>query len=629
MPLLSLNGAQLSFGPRTMLSSIEMHIEPGDRLALVGRNGEGKSTLLKVILGEQALDDGVVWHDGNTRISYLSQELPSKSDMSVAAYVAEGVGDAFELLQSFNTMAVDPDVDLDALAKIQEQLDTINGWSVENQLQQILSRLSLNGDASMASLSGGWRRRAALARALVLEPDVLLLDEPTNHLDIPAIEWLEQTLSGLPMAIVFVTHDRQFLKALANRIAELDRGNLSLWPGNYDAFIKHRDELLNAEEKANELFDKRLAEEEKWIRQGIKARRTRNEGRVRALKAMREEHRDRVKRTGTASFSVEQASAGGKHVAELEGACLSYDGKQIIAPLDLLIRRGERIGIAGANGAGKTTLLKMLLGELAPSGGTIKLGTNLKIAYFDQTREALEPEKTLLDNICGGREFIEINGRNKHGISYMADFLFSAERVRTPVKALSGGEQNRAILAKIFSQPANLLVLDEPTNDLDVETLELLEEILLEFKGTVLLVSHDRVFMDNVITRLLVVKPDGSVDDHVGGFSDWLSGGNSLQGATLVPQGSPKQAADTVPELVTHTTPKKAKLSYKEQKELNQLPEQIEGLEAELAIQQSLTLTSDFYQKPHEESLVILNKINDLQAEIDAKVERWSELESE
>jgi ATP-binding cassette subfamily F protein uup len=412
-----------------------------------------------------------------------------------------------------------------ALESIQQELESKDGWRLQQRVETVISQLQLPGDARMATLSGGWRRRVALGQALVSEPDILLLDEPTNHLDIPAIEWLENQLLAYQGSVMFITHDRAFLQKVANTIVELDRGRLSSREGDYAGFLKFREQQLEAEERENALFDKRLADEEKWIRQGIKARRTRNEGRVRALKAMREERRQRREQAGRADFGMETADRSGKRVVELEHVSKRFDDKLVIDDFSTLVKRGDRIGVVGANGAGKSTLIRILLGDLPPDSGSVKLGTRLEIAYSDQLRVNLDPEKDLIDNVCGGREFIEINGRKRHAISYLGDFLFAPDRVRMPVKALSGGEQNRAILARLFSKPANLLVLDEPTNDLDVETLELLEEILLEFDGTVLLVSHDREFMDNVVTSLFVLEGDGSVTEHVGGYSRWAGTG--------------------------------------------------------------------------------------------------------
>ncbi len=622
MALLKLDKASLQFGTQIILDNVELSVRAGDRVGLLGRNGAGKSTLLKVIKGDMATESGERWLRPGTRVAYLDQSLPDADDQDVYDVVAHGLADVGDVLARYHHCILEND--MDGLAEAQAELEAKDGWRLAQKVESVITQLQLPGEAKMATLSGGWRRRVALGQALVSEPDILLLDEPTNHLDIPAIEWLEQTLKGYPGAILFITHDRSFLQSLANIIVELDRGHLRRWEGSYHDFLRFRDQQLAAEEKENALFDKRLAEEEKWIRQGIKARRTRNEGRVRALKEMRVERSERREKTGKANFKLESADRSGKRVAELENVSHSYDGKMIIRDLTTLVSRGDRIGLVGANGAGKTTLLKILLGELTPDSGTVKLGTKIEVAYFDQLRAKLDPEKNLIDNVCGGQDFIEIDGNRRHAMSYLGDFLFTPDRVRTPVKALSGGEQNRAILARLFSKPANLLVLDEPTNDLDVETLELLEDILLSFKGTVLLVSHDRAFMDNVVTSILVLEGDGRVSDHVGGYSNWAEKGGRLHGLED-PAGS-ESVPTPEPAPSEPVKAAKKKLSYKDQRELDALPDQIEALEARQQELEATIAAPDFYQQDHAVTSVVLEALEGVQEELESAYGRWEEL---
>ncbi|TDG15264.1 ATP-binding cassette domain-containing protein [Seongchinamella unica] len=624
MPLLKLDKASLHYGTQILLDEVELSITRGDKLGLLGRNGAGKTTLLKILAGEQALDSGERWIRPGTKLARLQQTLPQADELSVYDVVAGGLEEAGELLAQYHHL-IQAD-DMDALARVQHKLEAVDGWNLQQKVETTLSQLQLPADASMQELSGGWRRRVALARALVSEPDILLLDEPTNHLDIPAIAWLEEQLRNYRGSLILITHDRRFLQNVVNCIAELDRGHLSLWRGDYRGFLRHREQELAAEERANELFDKKLAQEEVWIRQGIKARRTRNEGRVRALKAMRDARSQRRERQGKADFNVEEASRSGKIVAELQGVNHAFDDKVILRNFSTIIQRGDRIGIVGPNGAGKSTLVKILLGELTPDAGSVKLGSKLEIAYSDQLRDHLDPEKNLIDNVCGGQDFIEINGKRRHAISYLGDFLFSPERVRTPVKALSGGEQNRAILARLFSKPANMLVLDEPTNDLDIETLELLEEILLNFEGTVLLVSHDREFMDNVVTSLLVLKGNGEVEEQAGGYSDWEARGGRLEEAAA---DGPKAAA--LPAEMTETaskpTERKRKLSYKEQRELDALPERIESLESQQAALEEKMADPEFYQQEHTVVQEVLAEATRIEEALELALERWTELE--
>lgn len=628
MPLLRLDNASLHYGNLVLLDGVNLKITRGNKIGLLGRNGAGKTTLLKVLAGEIVPETGERWLRPGTRIAWLQQVLPKADEQTVYDVVASGLSETGRLLAEYHHLVQEDIPDMKVLARVQQQLEAQDGWRLQQRVETTISQLELPADASMSELSGGWRRRVALAQALVSKPDILLLDEPTNHLDIPAIQWLEEQLRNFKGALILITHDRRFLQNVVNWMAELDRGHLTLWQGSYQGFLRFREQQLLAEERANELFDKKLAQEEVWIRQGIKARRTRNEGRVRALKALREERGQRRERMGRAGFIVEDAARSGKIVAELEHVGHRFGDNQVINDFSTVIRRGDRIGIVGANGAGKTTLVKILLGELQPTTGKISLGTKLEVAYSDQLREHLEPEKNLIDNVCGGQEFIEIGGRRRHAISYLGDFLFSPDRVRMPVKALSGGEQNRAVLARLFSKSANLLVLDEPTNDLDIETLELLEEILLTFEGTVLLVSHDRDFMDNVITSLMVLDGNGGVDEYVGGYSDWEARGGSLSVARAGAStkiAKPATESSTANKKAVET--KKPKLSYKDQRELGNLPGMIEKLEKQKASLEETMSAPGFYQSDHEQVQRVGRELADVQVKLEIAFKRWNELE--
>ena len=625
MPLIRLDKVSVAFGAKPLMDHVDFQIDPGERVALVGLNGAGKSTLLKVIGSKQATDSGEFWCDPACRIAELPQAMPAADERSVREVVSEGLADIVALREAYDELAAKADgADLSELEELQHKIEALDGWHLEQRVQQILDRLNLPGDKLMSQLSGGWRRRAALGAALVQEPQLLLLDEPTNHLDIETIEWLEQQLLNFNGGLLFISHDRALVEKLATRIVELDRGVLTSFPGSYTTYLEQKEKLLEEEERNNALFDKRLAQEEAWIRQGIKARRTRNEGRVRALKAMRNERADRRNRQGKAKFNMEEAQKSGKLVAELTAVSHSYDGRSLISNLDFLLQRGDRVGLIGPNGAGKSTLLNIILGKLNPERGDVRVGTNLKVAYFDQLRSQLDMEKSIIDNIAQGRESIELNGRKRHVISYLSDFLFSPERSRTPVKALSGGECNRVMLAKLFSQPANILVLDEPTNDLDIETLELLEEILLDFDGTVLLVSHDRSFLDNVVTSTLAFEGNGRVREYVGGYNDWLrQRPEPMEEVKAKPQpkAAEKPKAEAAPKA-------KKKLSYKLQRELDSLPEQLEEAETALAALQEETAAPDFYQKDHQ---LVSDKLAELQAQeekVEALMDRWVELEA-
>ncbi|MFT6296080.1 MAG: ATP-binding cassette subfamily F protein uup [Glaciecola sp.] len=629
MPLLKLDKISINFGTHILLDEVSLNLVKGKRLGLLGRNGTGKTTLIRTIGGLVKPDSGERWLRPGVKIAWLDQSLPDASEETVYDVVAGSLKDVGELLKSYHQLTSNFDADnMDKLAAVQEQLEANDGWSLSQRVDTVISQLNLPAEKRMSELSGGWRKRVALGCALVLEPDILLLDEPTNHLDIPAIEWLEKQLQDFRGAMILVTHDRAFLQKVVNTIVELDRGLLYEFEGTYQRFLRFREEQLAAEDRANALFDKKLAQEEVWIRQGIKARRTRNEGRVRALKALRQEHSQRRDQVGKASFKVDAASRSGKIVAELEHISHSFGDNEVIRDFSTTILRGDRIGLVGANGAGKSTLLKIILGQLEPTSGLVKTGSNLEVAYFDQLRAQLDPELNLIDNICGGQEFIEIDGKKKHAITYLGDFLFTPDRVRTPAKALSGGEQNRAILAKLFSKPANILVLDEPTNDLDVETLELLEDILLGFPGTVLLVSHDRVFMDNVVTSLMVFEKNSSIGEYVGGYSDWASKGGrllSLQEEKETP-ADPTPVADA-PPTPAKAEPSKPKLSYKQQQELKELTPLIEKLEAKQAKFENLVAKPDFYDNESDKVSKTLQEMTDNQTQLEQAYERWETLE--
>ncbi|MBZ9568770.1 ATP-binding cassette domain-containing protein [Modicisalibacter tunisiensis] len=635
MTLLRLEQLHLAYGPHVLLDGADLVLEKGERLALVGRNGTGKSTLLKLISGEILPDDGQVWRAPGLRVGVLAQDLPAASGETIFDVVAQGLPRAGTLLAEYHHLVQSAEPDMARLAQLQTELESIDGWSFHQRIDTVLTRLGLPEDAPMSELSGGWRRRVALARALVAEPDLLLLDEPTNHLDLDTITWLEEQLAAFPGAVLFITHDRAFLSRLATNILELDRGRLGRYPGDYARYQAQKTHELEVEARENAEFDKKLAQEEAWIRQGIKARRTRNEGRVRALEQMRRDRAERRERQGRATIRVDTGERSGKRVVELTGVSQRYGDDWIIRDLNLEIQRGDRVGLIGRNGAGKTTLLKILLGELEPTEGQVRLGTNLQVAYFDQLRAGLELEKSVYDNVAQGRDRVTIGGKDRHVISYLQDFLFTPERARQPVKALSGGESNRLLLAKLFTQPANVLVLDEPTNDLDVETLELLEELLLDFPGTLLLVSHDREFMDNVVTDVLAFEGDGRVRAYVGGYSDWIRQGGKLPPAPWVfdtARRTAEPASEAVPATEAAAPERGArrpvKLSYKLQRELDALPATIEALEAEIADFEKQVGDPGFYQQEASAVTATLEALTAKQAELDAAMERWMELEA-
>lgn len=632
MPVLKLDNAQLAYGLQVLLDGVDLNIRRGQRVCLIGRNGAGKSSLLKVIDGEVDLDGGQVWRKPGLKMSRLEQDLPLADDLIVYDAVAAGLEGVGELLSEFHSLIQKIDEkSMNRLGEVQSKIDAVDGWSLQTQVDSVLSRLELPADATMAELSGGWRRRVALARALVSQPDVLLLDEPTNHLDIEAIQWLEQQILAFQGAVIFITHDRALLQNLATRIVELDRGHIRSWEGDYASFLDFREQQLAEEERHNALFDKRLVEEEKWIRQGIKARRTRNEGRVRALKAMRTERGERREKQGRASFDLNTGQSSGKIVAQLEHIGHGWGGHALIEDFSARILRGDRIGLIGANGMGKSTLLKILIGELTPNYGGVELGTNLQIAYFDQLREQLDLDKSAVDNVSEGRDSIEVNGQSRHIISYLSDFLFTGERARTPLRALSGGERNRVLLAKLFSKPSNLMILDEPTNDLDVETLELLEDLLSQYQGTMLLVSHDRAFLDNVVSSVYAFEGQARVLEYVGGYEDWRHQGG--QWCSLADDKQAKENLNTVPaEQAVDSTgsaaadKKTEKLSYKLQRELDALPAKIEKAEQALEALQQQTAATDFYQQEQSRMDQVLQQLTEAEAALELLYERWEEL---
>ncbi len=624
MALLRLNSTCISFGDKPILDKVDLAINPLERIALVGRNGTGKSTLLKIIANEMLTDSGEVTRKQGLKVVRLEQEVPTFLNDDIYSVVASGLSHIGEILAKYKNVseAVDAGERLDELGKLQTQIDAVDGWQLGQRVSEILSRMQLDPNANVNALSGGMKRRVLLAKALVVDPDILLLDEPTNHLDVPAIEWLEEYLLTARVSLVFVTHDRSFLRKLATRIIELDRGALTDWPGNYETYLKGKQVALDTEKQQYALQDKKLAQEETWIRQGIKARRTRNEGRVRALKKLRQEHAQRREQMGKARMNSQVANNSGKIVFEATGVNHAFGETTIVKDFKVTILRGDKIGIIGPNGVGKSTLINLLLGKIHPHSGQIHVGTSLKIAYFDQLRTALNPELTAMENVGQGSDTVIINQKPRHIISYMQDFLFAPERARAPIHALSGGEKNRLLLAKMFVQPSNLLILDEPTNDLDVETLELLEEILMDYKGTVLLVSHDREFLDNIVTDTLVFEDSGRVKSYVGGYSDWLK---HMQNQLPTTQSTlkPKKSLANKP-----ISPTKKKLSYKLQRELDLLPKEIESLEKEQSDLLALMASPDFFRNASDEVKKITDALESKENILDTAYARWEELEA-
>ncbi len=629
--LLRFENVSLAFGARPLLDHVSMHIAAGERVCLIGRNGEGKSSLLKLARGELLPDEGTVWTQPGIRMAYLVQDITAFGDEQVADVVAAGLPEVGAVLKEYHHLVQGMDhsptpQQTRRLSELQAQLDASNGWQLEQRINTILTRLQLDGTARFAHLSGGWRRRALLARALVCDPDILLLDEPTNHLDIEAIEWLEDTMREYHGALLFVSHDRTFVNRLATRIVELDRGHLFSTEGNYETYVGKKAQLLEAEAQQAALFDKKLAQEEVWIRKGVEARRTRNEGRVRALYALREQHRQRRERVGRIEFEQQTTQESGKLVCEAEHASVSFGDHHVIRDFSARIMRGDRIGIVGPNGAGKSTLIKLLLGELSATTGLIRHGTKLEVAYFDQQRDQLKLDESVMDNVVDRSDHVTINGQARHVSSYLRDFLFRPEQLKTPARALSGGERNRLLLARLFAKPANVLVMDEPTNDLDMDTLELLEEFVSEFSGTLLLVSHDRAFLDNVVTDLFVLDGNGNIQEFVGGYSDYARyrarDAQKRESAVRNDVIEDTLAANTASERKTR------KLSYKDQREFDALPVRLQTLESEKLALEAAMSDSQFYSQPHAEVQTKLARITELTNEIEATYERWSKLDA-
>lgn len=639
MPYITLDNASLAFGHYALLDHASFQLDAGERVGLIGRNGAGKSSLLKVIAGTAKLDDGTVWRAPAVRIVYVPQEPELNATHTVFEAVAEGLGTLQQTIVDYHQVTHDmgqPDADIDALMArmqtLQHELDAQNGWAAQSRVDAVLSRLNLDADALISTLSGGWRKRVALGRALVAEPEVLLLDEPTNHLDLSAIQWLEELLLTFNGSVLFITHDRRFLDRLATRITELDRGKLTDFIGNFTQYQAKKEELLAVEETHAAKFDKFLAQEEVWIRQGIKARRTRNEGRVRRLEALRLERAARRERQGNVKLNVDAGERSGKLIAELENVSKAYGDKVLIKNFSTRILRGDKIGLLGPNGVGKTTLLKLILGEIEPDSGHIERGSKQSVAYFDQMREQLNEEATLADTISPGSDFVEIGNERKHVISYLEDFLFPPQRSRSPVKSLSGGERNRLLLARLFARPANILVLDEPTNDLDIDTLELLENLLQNFNGTLFLVSHDRAFLENTVTQVIAFEGNGQLTEFGGGYDDWqrytqkrLEDQKAAESAQLA---KAKQSAASTNSAGTGTASKStsSKLGFKEQKELESLPLTVEKLEAEQAGINDELAKPETYANA-ELIKTLQTRLGEIETEIETKLMRWDELE--
>ncbi|MDH5424249.1 MAG: ATP-binding cassette domain-containing protein [Gammaproteobacteria bacterium] len=633
MALIRLRDISFHMGQHKLLDKVSFAVEKGERICLIGRNGAGKSSLFRVIQGDMISDDGLIERSQDLKVAALAQEPSGSEEGSVFDIIAQGLGEAGKLIAEYHDvshqMAINyTDKLMSEMDRLQQKIETVDGWKLEQKVTAVITKMNLDPDVMFNTLSGGMKRRVMLASALVTEPDLLLLDEPTNHLDIEAIKWLEDFLIDQKISLLFITHDRSFLKKLATKIIELDRGTLTEWPGNYETYLIRKQEALEEEERHNALFDKKLAQEEVWIRQGIKARRTRNEGRVRALKELRNQRQARVERQGSVNMQAQGGDRSGKQVVELTDVSFAFGDKKIVDHFSTLLLSGDKVGVIGANGAGKTTFLKILLGQLAPDSGEVKLGTNLQVIYFDQLRSQLEDDKTVIDNLAEGRESVEVNGAQKHVIGYLGDFLFAPDRARSPVRMLSGGEKNRLLLAKLFLKPSNVMVLDEPTNDLDLETLDLLEELISNYKGTLILVSHDRDFIDKVVTSTIVMEGNGVLSEFVGGYDDWLRQRATLNDAKSNSAKKPaEKKAEVKAEKKAETAPAK-KLSYKEKLALEKLPAQIEQLETDIEAMQVKMSDADYFKLDAAVMAQDKEKLEAMESELTVAYQQWEELEA-
>ncbi len=626
MPLIRLNNVSIAYGMHALLKNADFQLDPGERVGLLGRNGEGKSTLMKIIAGNVQADNGEVWCEPQLKLAWLEQSPNLKDDDTIYDAVASGLGELGTWISQYHHLLETMDggeASLKKLGDLQHKLEAHNGWHFQQRVESTLSKLSLPAELKIKSLSGGWKRRVALAQALVIEPEVLLLDEPTNHLDFESIAWLEEQVLAFQGAVLFVTHDRAFLQNLATRIVDLDRGNLVSWPGNYQDYLRRKAAALEDEANQNTEFDKKLAKEEVWVRQGIKARRTRNEGRVRSLKKLRAERSERRNVQGTTKLNLNKGDASGKKVIEATHVSFAYGNKQIIKNFSTSIQRGDKIGLLGPNGAGKSTLLKLILKEIEPTTGEVEQGTKIQLAYFDQLREQLDPEVTVADTVANGNDFIEVAGVKRHVMSYLADFLFAPARARSPVKSLSGGEKNRLLLARLFTKSANLIIMDEPTNDLDLETLEMLEEKLVDYQGTLLIVSHDRAFLDNVVTSVFVFEGKGVVNEYLGGYAEWFDLAEQRKKQL---EGTVKKITESEKEVKPKVAAKK-KLSFKEKQELEQLPVDIDKLEAEQAELIEKVGEADFYKQDETTTQKTLDQLKEIETKLEKAYQRWDELE--